>query len=1040
MARLSVQLFSGFQVRLDDSWVTEEFESDRVRALLAFLAVETGYPHRREVLAALLWPEATDVTARTNLRHVLANLRHVVADHDAEPPYLLITRQTIQLNLDSDLWIDVVEFEQLLANSRSQETAVSHLRQAVTLANGRFLHGFSLKDSVPFEDWQQQTAEALERQLRGALDQLAGECAASGDLESAIGYARRLVELDPYGEAANRHLLALLAADGQRSAALFHYDEFCSLLADELGVVPAPETEQLVEEIRAGSLTLPLAGGEVGAEPGERTSDVGNIHLSAAREPDSEVRFLMLVAAERARAEEHAEARRRLQQRAALLVVALVLVAALALFSGWQWRRASQEQAAAENNARVALSRELAAAAVANLQTDPELSTLLALHALDASETLEAVNALHQALPALQLDAALPGHAYSIADLDLSADGTYIAAASFDNTTRVWDANGSEVLSVPGASVAISPDGTRLATAGYDAALNVWDLPSGVRLLRLPGHEAERYSVAFGPNGRRLATAVPDGTVIVWNLDTLQQDLVLEGHVPLISVDMPGRGVLEVTFSPDGTRIATAGSDGTARIWDAATGVEIMRLTGHENQVSGVAFSPDGGMLATTGWDGSVRLWDLGDETAVARRVLQVERPLSRVAFSHDGRLVAAVGWDSVPHVWEAVTGREVLLLYGASGIVWDVAFSPDRAHLITAGDDRMVRVWHLSPGREVMTLTTGSVVEGVDFSPDGTLLATAGHDQNVQLWSMMSGGRRLRLHDPTALLLDVAFSPDGALLAAGGTDGTASIWDAAGGDLRHTLFGHESPVRTVAFSPDGSRLATGGIDGRLILWNVATGARLWSAVAHGDLLWGISFHPDGDIIATGGWDGSVSLWDAQTGRRLATWDGMEHGGDVFDVAFSPDGALLAAGQREGVVTLLAVEKDGGAGGVGEIRPLLTISDRGGGVWALAFSPDGRLLASAGLDGVTRIWDVAKTIAAGAGQEHATLHGHTDAVSDLAFSPDGKHLATGSHDSTTRIHAVYLDELVSLARLRVRRGLTEDECRRFLHTDGCPRS
>jgi DNA-binding SARP family transcriptional activator/predicted ATPase len=288
MAHLSVSLLGPFRVTLDGEPVTS-FESTKVRALLAYLAVEADRVHRREVLAGLLWPDWPDRAALGNLRYALYNLRQAVGDRTAEPPFLLITRHTLQFNTASDHWLDVATFEQGVesasrrisesANQRISESAsqrggdqqaaisnlhspfsilqsaIRNLQSAVHLYRASFLEGFSVGDSPYFEEWVLFTRERLARQMSSALHALAAAHEARGEYEQAQACARRQLELEPWDEGAHRQLMRTLALGGRRGAALVQYETCRRLLAVELDVEPARETTALVESIRGGSLS-----------------------------------------------------------------------------------------------------------------------------------------------------------------------------------------------------------------------------------------------------------------------------------------------------------------------------------------------------------------------------------------------------------------------------------------------------------------------------------------------------------------------------------------------------------------------------------------------------------------------------------------------------------------------------------------------------------------------------------------------------------------------------------------------------------------
>jgi len=268
MAHLSLSLLGPLQVTLTGEPVTS-FESDKVRALLAYLAVEADRPHRRESLAGLLWPDWPDRAARTNLRNALANLRKAIGDRQARPPFLSITRETIQFNTASDYWLDVAAFRALVEADQAGQPAVRQLEEAVALYRGSFLEGFSLKDSAAFEDWSLLTRERFQRQVLTALHQLAGYYEQRGEYERACEVAWRQVELEPWDEEAHQQLMRALALNSQRSAALAQYETCCRLLAEELGVEPAAETTRLYEQIRDGELKalVPFGPPALAAQP-----------------------------------------------------------------------------------------------------------------------------------------------------------------------------------------------------------------------------------------------------------------------------------------------------------------------------------------------------------------------------------------------------------------------------------------------------------------------------------------------------------------------------------------------------------------------------------------------------------------------------------------------------------------------------------------------------------------------------------------------------------------------------------------------------
>ncbi len=642
---------------------------------------------------------------------------------------------------------------------------------------------------------------------------------------------------------------------------------------------------------------------------------------------------------------------------------------------------AVQQQRAAVDAQQEALSRQLAAQSTALLESDPDLASLLAIHAYRTSPTPEATTSLYNAAD-LGLEHMLTGHDDPVDVMGFSPDGQTLATGSDDGTVRLWDvATGDErrTLTSHGdgvSAVAFGPDGQSVASGGNDGTVRLWDVASGAELHTLAGHESWVSAVAFSPDGRTVASGSDDGTVRLWDVASGAELRTLAGHESWVSA---------VAFSPDGGVLATGSDDGTVRLWDMATGEELHTLTGHDGWVSAVAFSPDGHTLATGGNAGRTRLWDVatGDE----RRTLTDHGDgVSAAAFSPDGQILASGGNDGTVRLWDADSGAELRTLAGHESWVSAVAFSPDGGVFATGSDDGTVRLWDVATGADRRTLAGyGDGVSAAALSPDGQTLATGSNSGAVRLWDVASGEelRALAGHDGTVNA--VAFSPDGQTLASGSDGGTVRLWDLATSDERRSLPGNDNWVADVAFSPDGQTLATGSDAGTVRLWDVATGDQRRSLTTRDGLVFSVAFSPDGRTLATGGHSGMVRLWDVATGDERHS---LKHEGLVFSVAFSPDGGVLATGSDDGTVRLWDVV-------TGDERR--TPPNHDGAVRAVAFSPDGNVLASGGNDGTVRLWDVAT------GDERHTLTGHDGTVNAVVFGPDGRTVASGSDDGTVRL-------------------------------------
>jgi WD40 repeat protein/serine/threonine protein kinase len=489
----------------------------------------------------------------------------------------------------------------------------------------------------------------------------------------------------------------------------------------------------------------------------------------------------------------------------------------------------------------------------------------------------------------------------------------------------------------------------------------------------LIGHRGQVTSVSWSRDGR-LATASPDGTAKIWDAAGGRELISLRYSGPLGSV----------AWSPDGTRLATGGRDGAARVWDAADGRELHVFKEHAGEVHCVAWSPDGTRLATGSNDGTAMLWDAagGREPRILKGHAGA---VWSVCWSPDGKRLVTSGRDCM-RIWDVASGQDQPILEGHSSEVTFVAWSPDGNRLATGGGDGTARVWDAAGGREPLTLRghAGPVIH-VAWSPDGTRLATGSNDGTAKIWDAAGGRELVALKGHTAPVRQVAWSPDGNRLATESNDGTAKVWEAAGGGK---LLAHEALTNgwmSIAWSSDGKRLATGSPGRTAKVWDAVGGRKLVGLKGDWAPVRPVAWSPDGNRLATGSGDGTVKVWDAAGGREPLTLKG--HTGIVYSLTWSPDGNRLATGSGDGTAKVW----DAAGGG----KPL-TLRGHAGQVFSLAWSPDGQRLATGSVDRTAIVWDATE------GRELVTLKGHTGWIYSVAWSPDGTRLATGSRDGTVK--------------------------------------
>jgi WD40 repeat protein len=593
--------------------------------------------------------------------------------------------------------------------------------------------------------------------------------------------------------------------------------------------------------------------------------------------------------------------------------------------------------------------------------------------------------------------------------------------------------------------VAFSPDGRRLAAANEDGTIGLFDVDTGEVLPSLVGHTGKVRSLAFHPQGTRLASTSADRTVNVWDLNTGQVLFSLEGNS---GVHGAANGV---AFSPDGRLLAAANEAGQVILCSAMDGQVFQRLGPHEAFAVAMAFSPDSRLLATGSWRGVLRVWDTQTGNLLHEKEDGDGRALSALAFRPDGLCLATAGYNRQVTIRDVATGELLQNWRAHDCIILGLSFCPpDGRRLATiGGEDKTVKLWDPLTGREVLNLRGHTYFGGcVVFSPDGRRLASSDRDGTVRIWDATPADRGQELmtlwHDDE--VWNVAYSPDGQRIGSASFDATVRLWDAASGALLHSL-NHSTQVFSFAFSRDGRFLVSVTRDKTACIWDAATGRRLKSFTTPNEHLYSAVFSPDGRYLLVDDVGGrpipedgyhAVTVWDAQAGESSPKVVGIvgRHREDIWCLEFSPDGDRLASASNDGNLKLWHWDPTR----LGEpARPLLALSVRGYGfadcaaftpdgqrlvgaageivkIWdahtgdelpplrghsgqviAVAVSPDGRWLASAGEDTTIVLWDTQTS------ERRHTLRGHTGMVMSLAFSPDSRRLVSGSRDKLVKV-------------------------------------
>jgi WD40 repeat protein/serine/threonine protein kinase/tetratricopeptide (TPR) repeat protein len=549
------------------------------------------------------------------------------------------------------------------------------------------------------------------------------------------------------------------------------------------------------------------------------------------------------------------------------------------------------------------------------------------------------------------------------------------------------------------------PDGRAVLTGSMDGTAQVWDATSGRPIGPPLKHGNHTFTVAFSPDGRLILTGGSDGKARIWQAATGRP----AGPTLVHSGD-----IRSVRFSPDGRLVSTLSTDRTMRVWNIAVR-PAWSLAVHDDVVA-ADFSPDGRSLLTVGVDGAARLW----EAATGRPIRAIRHPDDRIigaSLSPDHRLIATTGKAGATRLWEAASGRPVGAIMRHDTAYMLLIFSPDSKLLLTTGAGRTARLWDTATGRGIgPVMRHAGEVYAASFSPDGQLILTGSRDHTARLWDAASGrpvGSPLR-HG--LFVKSVAFSPDGTLILTAADDGTARLWGPGDGDLAANAPGIDGdpdegdggppspnpgvPFETAAFSPDRGRvLLASRTDGVARMVETDIGQPIGPPMAHRwSWVRAAAFSPDGRRIATSSHSrgpeeanstsSTCQIWDAVTARPCSPL--LPHANYVAALAFRPDGKVLATGDYSGLVHIWDTETGTRPG-----PPLAA----GSIVVSLAFSPNGQLLAAGTAEPRHRavLWDLE------AGLPRGEPLRFKRQVIGLAFSRDGRRLAIASDDTTVRL-------------------------------------
>jgi eukaryotic-like serine/threonine-protein kinase len=541
----------------------------------------------------------------------------------------------------------------------------------------------------------------------------------------------------------------------------------------------------------------------------------------------------------------------------------------------------------------------------------------------------------------------LSGHTAVVWSVEFSPDGRRLLSGSADQTARIWDVESAKIRSVIGgesdrvANPRFSKDGKTVFASDADS-IRSWDTESARESSRRIKTDQDKVMFAISPDGRSFAYRFGVASIKLIDPSSGRQQTTLRGH---------GGIVTDIKFSSDSKYVLTGSVDGTARLWNAATGDNVRTFTGHKNGVYDVAFSPDGKTVATSSHDKTIKIWNR-EKGYVSQTLKGHLDRVQSLAFSPDGRKIASGGGsdDRGAKLWTVPPNEPRGILRGHTRSVNSLTFSMDNKRLVSTDEGGETRFWSVGDEREEQVLKIG---RNPVFSPDGTTLAAI-DGKKLRFWDPVTGRIRQSVDLPRTGG-DIVYSPKGDLIATNQLfeDGMVRLWRISSGDELCSLTAHKGGAWLISFAGDGERFITSSLDDNsLIEWETATcsrlsefvgppaaryaairmgngrvvaleimanlrslkmvntkdGSEIASFVGHDGELSGAHFSPDGKRFATCSKDGTIKLWDTVSGEELLKLDLMAS--EIESITFSPDGRILAAAPADGSVRLFRSEVD----------------------------------------------------------------------------------------------------------------------------------
>lgn len=1066
MARLSLSLLGPFQAILDGQPL-DSFRTDSARGLLVYLATQPGDLFHRDHLAALLWPDSLQEEARINLRQTLYRLRQALGDTAGD--FLLSADRALSFNLESDYWLDVHEFTDLLdrCDSHPHRTlnactpCIERLRQAIELYRGNFLNSFSLA-SPAFEEWRVLLQESFHNRALDALSVLAFYHRRRQEYDQAADALRRILALEPWREEAHVRLMRVLALSGQRSAALAQYEICRRMLEQELGALPSPQTDELHRAIESGTLTPeqiedtnPYKGLDAFTQSDASDFYGRETYIRRLQTVVYQGGLVALIGASGS-------------GKSSLLEAGLFpeLTATNGKEERWRIVVLRPGSRPTESLAHV-LAQHLSVRRLARLGNSvDELAQRLAAGSLSLADIVGEMlrNSGKERLLLIidqfeEMYTLCPDEKSCQSFIDLLVASGPTSRLSVLLSVRADFAH--HTISQRALADAIQARGVVLGPMNREELRRAIEEPARNRGVFLESGLTERLLHDLGDR----AGSLP---LLQFTLTALWQERSGH-HLTHDAYEMIGQlGGALINYTEDIYSRLTARQQQAARLiflrlvrlgtTSPDTRRQAQREEFDDEQWAVVGQLADNRLLVTNRDDTDQETVELAHEILIEnwprlagwlhadrafflwREGLRSSMRLWERSGQDDGALLRggplAEAEGRVAERWDDLTAAEQHFIHASQALRLEMESAEaaqrqrERRHARDLAAALESRTQALTLAQRAAALaeshSLGSAAQLALFQSDsGKALGLARQavqidDPPAEARLMLAdaayapGCRRI-LFGHKAAVHGVAFHPDQRRAVSAGADSSLLLWDLASGQPLHRFLGHAGAVYAVDVGPDGRRLLSASADGALILWEVETGAVLQRLSGHAEAVRQARFLPDGNAALSAGDDGCLLLWDLTTGSVRARW--QEHSQPVHALAVSPNGQAALSGDAQGTIIHWALP-DGRVlhrfPGLPERRqesgPLDCHFEA---VAGIGFVGDGSQAVSASVDQFAIHWNLASgTLMAKRAPVKTGLHA-------LASAPDGRSILLGSLGS----EVVVLDmESGDVTRLPGHRG------------------